>query len=468
VSGKQMNMGLFTEPVLKDIVEQIVVKNLTATEADEELFEDNPTDYIRKDMEGSDQDTRRRSATELVRSLLKYFGPHVSQLCSTYISAMLEHYTKVQDWRSKDAALHLVLAVAVKSSSNVGGAGELNPHVNILSIFDSHVLPEVQDANVNARPIVKADAIKLICVFRTHLQTPFLLNILPHIIRHLHSQHVVVQTYAAMCIERFLTVKDRDAATGATTLRVTKENLAPFYHQLFAGLFAVLENRDLPENDYVMKCIMRTLVVIGSDIGPVTELVLAHLTSALERVCKNPINPHYNHYLFESVAVLVRSCCSPQHNPSLTAQTALAAAGHFEGLLFPPFQSVLALDVTEFVPYVFQILGQLLCSRPANGGFSDAYKALFPPLLSPVLWERRGNVPALTDLFCAYISRGMKDIAAGNHISGVLGVFQKLLAAKVPSGFVCAFVYEVHYLISPLFSSFSLYCRQPRCIPSSC
>lgn len=67
VGGKQMNMELFTEPVLKDIVEQIVVKNLTATEADEELFEDNPTDYIRKDMEGSDQDTRRRSASELVR-----------------------------------------------------------------------------------------------------------------------------------------------------------------------------------------------------------------------------------------------------------------------------------------------------------------------------------------------------------------------------------------------------------------
>jgi len=39
VSGKQRNMGLFTEATQKDIVEHIVVKNLTATEADEELFE---------------------------------------------------------------------------------------------------------------------------------------------------------------------------------------------------------------------------------------------------------------------------------------------------------------------------------------------------------------------------------------------------------------------------------------------
>ena len=439
VAGKQMNMALFSEAVLKDIVEHIVVKNLTATEADEELFEDNATDYIRKDMEGSDQDTRRRSASELVRSLLKFFGPQVSQLCVSYIDAMLEHYAKSQDWRAKDAALHLVLAVAVKSSSSVAGAGELNPNVNLLSIFDTHVLPEVQDANVNARPIVKADAIKLICVFRSHLQTPFLLSILPHIIRHLHSQHVVIQTYAAMCIERFLTVKDRDPTTGVTTNRITKETLAPFYQTLFSGLFAVLENKDLPENDYVMKCIMRTLVVIGGDIGPVTELVLSHLTTALERVCKNPINPHYNHYLFESVAVLVRSCCSPAANPALTPEAALTAATRFESLLFPPFQAVLTQDVAEFIPYVFQILGQLLCSRPANGGFSDAYRGLFPPLLSPVLWERRGNVPALTDLFVAYISRGMNEIAAGNHITGVLGVFQKLLASKVSSHYFLSF-----------------------------
>ena len=57
VSAKQMNVGLFTDDVLREIVEHIVVKNLTATEADEELFEDNPTDYIRKDMEGTDQVT---------------------------------------------------------------------------------------------------------------------------------------------------------------------------------------------------------------------------------------------------------------------------------------------------------------------------------------------------------------------------------------------------------------------------
>ena len=65
VCNKEMNKSLFTEAILQQIIEQIVVKNLTATDDDQELFEMNASDYIRKDMEGSDQNTRRRCAMEL-------------------------------------------------------------------------------------------------------------------------------------------------------------------------------------------------------------------------------------------------------------------------------------------------------------------------------------------------------------------------------------------------------------------
>ena len=38
-------------------------------EEDEELFEDSPSEYIQMDIEGSDTDTRRRTACELVAVL---------------------------------------------------------------------------------------------------------------------------------------------------------------------------------------------------------------------------------------------------------------------------------------------------------------------------------------------------------------------------------------------------------------
>ncbi len=57
--------------------------------ADEESFEDNPEEYIRRDMEGSDIDTRRRAACDLVRALSKSFeGPVISNF-SQYVQAML-------------------------------------------------------------------------------------------------------------------------------------------------------------------------------------------------------------------------------------------------------------------------------------------------------------------------------------------------------------------------------------------
>ena len=45
----------------------------------------NPLDYIRRDVEGSDSDTRRRAAAELLRSLTERFPTQVTQLCTGYV-----------------------------------------------------------------------------------------------------------------------------------------------------------------------------------------------------------------------------------------------------------------------------------------------------------------------------------------------------------------------------------------------
>jgi len=462
VSSKEMNSNLFTINILKDIVEQIIVKNITVTDNDEELFDDNPIDYISKDMEGNDQDTRRRCAIELIRSLLKFHLIPMTELSLTYINAMLTHYHTTNDWKAKDAALNLILAVSVKSSNNISGAGTLNTNINILSIFEIHVLPEIQQQQqnsnnyINHHPIVKADAIKLVCLFRSHLPKQLLLSIIPYLIQFMYSKYIVIQTYAAMTIERFLCIKDKisidnsnssgfnginnsssNSSSTKTINRITKDDVLPYIESLFNGLFSILDNINQPDNEYVMMCVMRCLLILSNDnnnniITSITELILLKLTNYLDRICKNPINPYYNHYLFESIALLIRSCCNITTTTNNNNQEViLIAASRFELLLFPLFQSILAQDVTEFIPYVFQILAQLLCIRPINSGYSEAYKSLFPPLLSPSLWERKGNVPALTDLFIAYISRGMKEIIENNYITGVLGVFQKLLSSKV-------------------------------------
>jgi exportin-2 (importin alpha re-exporter) len=59
--GSQRNKALFQDVgTLASICQQIVVPNLLLRAADVEAFEDNPMEFLRRDIEGSDADTRRR------------------------------------------------------------------------------------------------------------------------------------------------------------------------------------------------------------------------------------------------------------------------------------------------------------------------------------------------------------------------------------------------------------------------
>ena len=53
--------------------------------SDEELFEDNPEEYIRRDIEGSDVDTRRKAACDLVKALGKTYEEQISSSFSAYV-----------------------------------------------------------------------------------------------------------------------------------------------------------------------------------------------------------------------------------------------------------------------------------------------------------------------------------------------------------------------------------------------
>lgn len=311
-----------------------------------------------------------------------------------------------------------MLGIAIRLESHQG-VSELNENVNMLEFFSTQVFPELQDANHSNRPMVKATALKFVCTFRKQFTREQLISLLPLLITHLGSSSVVVHTLAGYSIERILMTSEQDQATGKR-YKISRVELNPLLESLFTALFQILDSTELNENEHVMKCTMRVLSRAGEDVIPITGIVFNKLAAYLERVCKNPRNPSYNHYLFESIAALVRNVCS--RDPS--------QAGQLEELLFPPFQTVLQMDILEFTPYVFQVLAQLLEYRPPEAGLGDAYTALFSPLLTPPLWEKKGNIPGMVRLLCAYLKKASAELVAGGHLIPLLGIFQKLIANK--------------------------------------
>lgn len=50
----------------------------------------NPIEYIRRDSEGSDSDTRRRTAADLVRALTEKFEAQVTEMFTGYVGKLLQ------------------------------------------------------------------------------------------------------------------------------------------------------------------------------------------------------------------------------------------------------------------------------------------------------------------------------------------------------------------------------------------
>ncbi|KAG6546655.1 hypothetical protein Mapa_011844 [Marchantia paleacea] len=405
--SKSVHHVLFADgATLQQICESIVIPNVKLRDEDEELFEMNHVEYIRRDMEGSDLDTRRRMACELVKGLSTHYREQVTGMFSAYIQEMLREYAvnPAQNWKGKDCAVYLVVSLAPRQA---GGGSVGSDLVNIEQFFTTQIVPELQSADVNSLPLLKADALKFMTTFRSQVPKAVALQLL---IRFLVAESNVVHSYAASCIEKMLAMKDGKQP------RYSGAELDPYLEQLLTNLFAALKLPESQENAYVMKCIMR--VVSMADLRQFTSLCLAELAKILGEVCKNPTNPSFNHYLFEAVAALVRKACGRDSEQVAT----------FETLLFPVVQIVLEQDVTEFAPYVFQILAQLIESR--RPPLPSVYIGMFPPLLTPTLWQRSANVPALVRLLQAYLQNAPQEFNQASQLNTVLGVFEKLVASR--------------------------------------
>jgi len=416
VADRPHYKSLFEDPaVLGSICEKVIVPNMEMRECDVELFEDNAEEFIRRDLEGSDVDTRRRAACDLVKGLSRHFEEKITGIFGMYVKTMLDSFNSnpASNWKSKDAAMYLVTSLATRAKTAKHGITQTNQLVNLSEFCSSHVAPELNNvANAAQFPILKADCVKYIMTFRSQLPPDTVKASLPSLVQLLKSPSVVVHTYAAAAIDKILIMKDTDGKA-----LVKSSDLSPLAEDLLKNLFSAFDLPGSSENEYVMKAVMRSFSGLQEAVVPYLAHLLPPLTNKLTQAAKNPTRPHYNHYLFESLSLAIRIVC--KSNPG--------AVQNFEQVLFPVFEEILKTDVQEFVPYVFQIMS-LMLELHSTGSVPQPYMALFSFLLVPLLWERPANIHPLVRLLQAFISRGPGQVT--EQISGLLGVFQKLIASK--------------------------------------
>jgi exportin-2 (importin alpha re-exporter) len=239
-------------------------------------------------------------------------------------------------------------------------------------------------------------------------------------VKHLASSNYVVYTYAAIAVERVLNLTD-----GQSQPLIPASAITALAEGLLEHLFQLIEkdpeSQKVQENEFLMRCVMRVLIVIKDGIVPHTDMVLRHLIMITNIISSNPSNPRFYYYHFEAVGAFIRF--SAPANPDKLEQA-----------FYTPFIGILQGDVQEFIPYIFQLFAALLEAN-SSAILPSYYENLIAPVIMPVMWELRGNVPALVRLLSAIIPRGVQSIMKNNQVEPILGIFQKLISTKANEGY---------------------------------
>ncbi|TIA48524.1 Cse1-domain-containing protein [Aureobasidium pullulans] len=404
------------QAILGQVVEKVILPNLSLRESDVEMFEDEPIEFIRRDLEGSDSDTRRRAATDFLRQLVEQFEKLVTDVVSQYISHYLADYEKDKsaNWKSKDTAVYLFTSIAAKGVPTAArGVQTTNTNVDVIDFFQKNIAVDLTSAETES--ILKVDAIKYLYLFRSQLTQDQWQAAFPLLVQCLGDQNYVVHSYAAIAVERVLYMTDdkRQPIIPRDTLQSLSKDLL---QHLFILITKDSKAEKIQENEFLIKCVMRVLIVIREGLLPILDMVLTNLINIVKVIRHNPSNPRFYYYHFESIGAVVRFAAPTQ-------------SAKLEAALYEPFAEILANDVQEFQPYVFQVFAALLEANP-SGSLPSYYQSLLGPILTLDMYNSRGNVPALVRLLSSMIPRAAEQIVANNQIEPILVIFQKLISSK--------------------------------------
>eukprot|EP00948_MAST-09A_sp_MAST-9A-sp1_P002613 g2613.t1 len=482
VVSKPGNKSLFNPTMLSQMCEKVVVPNALLKESDEERFEDDPEEYMKRDGGATEmticglssaesvETSRRSAACALLRGMVKVFPQQVSALTVQYIQNMLQS----PDWKVRETAYVLAASVACTATIRGQGASRLSEHFDMGAFYENLVHKNLvalanldwrkanQLDSLGSHELLLATTVKFAVTFRSFLTPNHLSTLFSacHCLLYQAKQHVLL-TYAAGAIERILAMKPIKGANGqlmGSTFGKAEIAQSGKLNSLLEKLFKLVMDDAMSASalESLMRCAMRVIAradnLIDDKVAIVIFDILCAETGVLMKACKNPANPRLNHYLFETAAAVLK-------NQSRMKGTLSNMVGYFESKLFPPLQLLLQHNIGELMPYAFQLLAMLLeMRRMVMTELGPAYTALFAPLLTAELWTDRANVPGLKRLLGAYLRPpvgynldGTSALAQAAsscsinvvkqphdgavlvmpHLTACLGVFQNLLSSKL-------------------------------------
>lgn len=117
-------------------------------------------------------------------------------------------------------------------------------------------------------------------IYRSLLPKEACISLFPNLINLLGSEFNVVHSYAALAIEKMLSLRERGPPSavggprGHSTLKFTPTDLGSHLQVLLERLFSAFKLPESGENEYLMKAVMRVVGFVGPAIVPLAPACL--------------------------------------------------------------------------------------------------------------------------------------------------------------------------------------------------
>jgi hypothetical protein len=144
-------------------------------------------------------------------------------------------------------------------------------------------------------------------------------------------------------------------------------------------------------NVIAARCLLKLVGNGGAAVHPLISGIVKAVLTLLRNMGTIQINAPFAHFLFEIIAASVT--CAHVDVPAI------------EEPVIGLCDEILEGDLTEFVPYTFQLIVCLLLGYPEGAPLGDFYQEQFGFFVEPARWQPRGNIPGLAILVRAYCQR---------------------------------------------------------------
>ncbi len=349
---------------LNQIIENIILPNLTMTDTERDDYMDNPLEFLKIEFEEYDMSSNKYYSINLLQLIISNYPDVNKQIIAPKINYFLSEYNKDKKKQcyKKIMAINLLFASCIKTFAQRFGVTELNPNSifnDIDTLINEIFIKEFQ--SYDSPIIVQIFSLKFLSTFRLQIKDKNKLGqIILMLIEILNNCSEVTQNACLLCLDLIINMKDLDTRKSSTEEIINNDNI---FNKLISSLLNFISKNT---NIFAMRCFFRSLKLTQDQkLQSLADSINTSMDAILKLIIRSSQNDEFNYYYFETCALIMKKFEIKNNNNT----SDLTLIKKFENTLRSDLNTILMNNITDLLGYTMQLFAFYLYKTNDNNEF---------------------------------------------------------------------------------------------------